>query len=355
MPSATEVAERVWYGADALASMARGALAPAAALYGAAIARRNAGYDRGEGVVRGAIPALSVGNLTVGGTGKTPVSAWFVAQSLAAGARPALVLRGYGDDEPAVHARLNPAARVIADADRVAGIAAAARAGCDCAVLDDAFQHRRAAREVDVVLVSVDRWRDDVRLLPAGPFREPLAALARASLVVLTEKAPPPGARERVRAAVSRVTRAPVAVVSLAAGRLRPLTEDASADAGASRPLASLAGRRVLAVSAIGDPGAFHRQLAGAGLTVAPLVFPDHHVYTSADVTRIVAAAGDAPVVCTLKDAVKLAPRWPAGGAPAAWYLWQHVVPVDGAEALSAAVRALLAARGPSGGVPSSP
>jgi tetraacyldisaccharide 4'-kinase len=348
MPTPSDVAERVWYGESALAAVTRAALAPASAAFAAVVARRNAAYDRGEGVVRGAIPALSVGNLTVGGTGKTPVAAWFVRALRDAGATPALVLRGYGDDEPAVHAVLNPGVPVVVDADRVAAVARAAREGADCVVLDDAFQHRRAARAVDVVLVSVDRWRDDVRLLPAGPFREPLSALGRASLVVLTEKAPAPGLRTVTRAAVTRVTRAPVAVVRLVPGRLRTL--DGTTEAAP----ASWRGRRVLAVSGIGDPASFARQLTALGLEVETLAFPDHHGYGDADVTRIVAAAAGAPVVCTLKDAVKLAPRWP-GDAPTAWYLSQAVVPDDGAEALSAAVRALLGARGPSrGATPSS-
>ena len=344
MPTPSEIADAVWYGEGVVASVTRAALAPAAAVFGAVVARRNAAFDRHEGVERGPIPSLSVGNLTVGGTGKTPVAAWFVRTLRDAGARPALVLRGYGDDEPAVHAVLNPDVPVVVDADRVAAVVRAAREGADCAVLDDAFQHRRAARAVDVVLVSVDRWRDDVRVLPAGPFREPLASLARASLVLLTEKAPASGLRARVHAAVTRATRAPVAVVRLVPGLLRTL------DGTSAVAPSSWRGRRVLAVSGIGDPAAFERQVAALGPEVETLVFPDHHAYGDADVARIVATAAGAPVVCTLKDAVKLAPRWP-GDVPAAWYLSQAVVPDDGAEALSTAVRALLDARGSWNGV----
>ncbi|MCU0618859.1 MAG: tetraacyldisaccharide 4'-kinase [Gemmatimonadaceae bacterium] len=349
MSASAELADRLWYGRGRGAALARQLLAPAAWLFGAVVARRAARFDRGDGRVPGPVPALSVGNLTVGGTGKTPLSAWFVRAAREAGARPALVLRGYGDDEPQVHAVLNPEVPVVVNADRVAAVARAAAEGADCVVLDDAFQHRRAARVVDVVLVSVDRWDDRVRLLPAGPFREPLPALARASLVVLTEKAPAAGQRARALAAVRAATTAPVAVVRLAPDGWRPI------DGGPARVAADAwRGTRVLAVSAIGDPEAFHRQLAALGLLVTPLVFADHHAYSAADVARIVATAAGAPVLCTLKDAVKLAPRWP-GGAPPAWYLSQAVVPDDGAEALSAAVRALLAARGPGGGAIRSP
>ncbi|HYW49712.1 MAG TPA: tetraacyldisaccharide 4'-kinase, partial [Gemmatimonadaceae bacterium] len=105
MPLA-DVAERVWYGEGATARIARVLLSPASALYGAAIDRINARYDA-TAPTSGSIPAVSIGNLTVGGTGKTPVSAWFAGAFRAAGASPAIVLRGYGDDEIHVHRLLN--------------------------------------------------------------------------------------------------------------------------------------------------------------------------------------------------------------------------------------------------------
>src|SRR5690348_7442624 len=130
------------------------------------------------------LPTLSVGNVTVGGTGKTPVAAWIAAELIDRGARPAIVLRGYGDDEPLVHARLNPDVPVIVAPDRLEGIARAAASGADVAVLDDAFQHRRAQRTADIVLVSAERWTRTPRLLPAGPWRESLRALRRTSMIL---------------------------------------------------------------------------------------------------------------------------------------------------------------------------
>ncbi len=336
------VRDWLWHGGSPAARLARGALSPVAALYGVVTAGRGALYDTGVlRAHRGAIPAVSVGNLTVGGTGKTPVAAWLARELAARGARPAIVLRGYGDDEPLVHERLNPGVPVIATADRVDGIARAAAAGvsADLAVLDDAFQHRRAARAADLVLVSADRWPARPRLLPAGPFREPLGALRRASLVVITRKAA--GAEEvaRVRAAVAAaVPGVPMAVIRLALGALR----DA---AGAERPLASLRGAAVLAISAVGDPRAFEAQLAAAGAVVRARAFSDHHAFTAADAASLAASMPRGEIaLCTLKDFVKLAPRWPRQ-APPLWYVSLDATVEEGRDAIDGLIAALLRAR----------
>ena len=155
------------------ARVARELLRPASWLYGSVVAARNAGYDHGW--LRShalAIPAVSVGNLTVGGTGKTPVSAYVAARLAERGMKPAIVMRGYGSDETLVHARLNPAIPVFVSADRVRGALAAKEAGCNVAVLDDAYQHRRARRDADIVLLSAE-LAGPVRALPAGAWREP--------------------------------------------------------------------------------------------------------------------------------------------------------------------------------------
>ena len=184
------LAERVWYGGDALASSVRTALIPAERIFGGLVGARDILYDAGWlPALETPIPAVSVGNLTVGGTGKTPMAAWIARGLAARGAQPAVVLRGYGDDEPLVHRALNPDIPVIVGADRVAAVAQAAAAGATVAVLDDAFQHRRVQRLADIVLISADRWTGDVRLLPAGPWREPLESVRRATLVVVTRKA----------------------------------------------------------------------------------------------------------------------------------------------------------------------
>src|SRR5690348_617881 len=185
-----DLVERVWFGDDALARAARVVLAPSEALYRLAVGVRETLFDAGVLAAREpALPTLSVGNVTVGGTGKTPIAAWIAKELLDRGVRPAIVLRGYGDDEPLVHARLNPEVPVIVSADRVVGIASAREAGATIAVLDDAFQHRQVSRAADVVLVSADRWSPSQHLLPAGPLREPLGALRRATIIVVTRKA----------------------------------------------------------------------------------------------------------------------------------------------------------------------
>src|SRR5919205_723592 len=125
-----ELVERVWFGDDLLARAARDALLPGEILYGAVIGLRKALYDSGILTThKPALPTVSVGNLTVGGTGKTPVAAWIATELIERGERPAIVLRGYGEDEPLVHARLNPTIPVIVSADRASGIVNARVAG----------------------------------------------------------------------------------------------------------------------------------------------------------------------------------------------------------------------------------
>jgi len=355
--AATRFVERAWYGDDAAAKATRLALRPLAALYGVAVATRGRLYDRELLTVQDtAIPALSVGNLTVGGTGKTPVAAWLAAQLRALGARPAIVLRGYGGDEPLVHGVLNPDVPVVASADRVAGIADAAARGADVAVLADAFQHRRARRVADVVLLSADRWDGSPPLLlPAGPWREPLSALRRASLAIVTRKAASVSRAAEVVAAVRAA--APglaVAVVHLAPADLRPAP--GATPSGDTIPLVSLAGSSTFAVSAIGDARAFHAQLeeAGASLRPPPAVYPDHHAFDDADVARLVRDGALASrVVCTLKDAVKLSPRWPRA-APPLWYVSQRVAPEGGAGAVQDLLHGVLLARAPGATLPTS-
>ena len=333
--------ERAWFGDGPVSRVAGVALAPLGWSFAAVVAARNALYDRGLFAADDAhLPALSVGNLSVGGTGKTPVAAWAAARLAERGAHPAVVMRGYGNDEPLVHARLNPGVPVIADADRVRGMAAARAAGADCAILDDAFQHRRARRVADWVLVSAEQWRTGQRLLPAGPLREPVASLARASVVVVTRKtASADDAEARARSLARHVPGGHWAVCHLAP---HDLVDVATCE---RRPLAWLAGRRVLAVAAIGAPASFFEQLRALGAQVIPQPHPDHHAFSAAEVASLAAAAPayDA-VLCTLKDAVKLGPLWPRA-APAPWYVSQHAVVERGRPALEASIEAVLAAR----------
>ncbi len=339
------IAERVWYGHDVGARLARAGLSPLALLFGAVAGARSALYDRHVTRTHAlALPALSVGNLTVGGTGKTPVAAWIARRLADRGARPALVLRGVGDDESRVHALLNPDVPVVTSADRVTGAREASALGSDVVVLDDAFQHRRASRTVDLVLLAAERARAPVRLLPAGPYREGLDALARASAVVVTRKsASSDEARALVAMLGARQPDLPSAVVHLAADSLRPW----NAPPESIEPTDALHGARVLAVSGIGDPRAFETQLRQVGASVESAAFADHHAYDDADVARLVRRAEQVDrVVCTLKDAVKLGPRWPRE-ARALWYVSQRVTVERGGPVLEGLLDRLLAARSP--------
>jgi len=319
------LARAVWYGTGALSVAVRAVLWPVEVLFTGI--STTVGARRARGAGHTAVPTVSVGNLTVGGTGKTPLAAWFAAALRERGFKPALLLRGYGDDEPMVHERLNPDVPVLVDAARRRSGKRALAQGATALVMDDAFQHRRMPRDLDVVLLSADDWDGRVRLLPAGPFREPLSALRRAHLAVVTRKA---ATREQAAAVVAEVRRVcpriPVAVAHLAPGRLVEWR------GGLSEAASALNGQQILAVSGIGSPGPFVAQLRSAGADVQDVTFGDHHAFSDADVEMLASrAAGVARVVCTLKDAVKLGPRWPRN-APGLWYLSQTVVWEAGAE-----------------------
>lgn len=320
MSRASEALLTAWASDGAAARV----LAPLGWVYGGLMRVRNAAYD--VGMLRRTatgVPTISIGNRSVGGTGKTPVSAWVADAIRARGGRPGIVLRGYGDDEPEVHRRLVPDAVVVADPDRVRGAARAVAAGATAIVLDDAFQHRRVARDLDVVLVAAE-WVGSARCLPAGPWREPVAGLARADLLLVTRRTASADAAAALAASLSARWGVSSAVAYLAPGEVRAVEGPA---------VLPSAGQRILAVSGIGAPGAFADQLRRSGAVVDAMPFPDHHAYTPADVRAIVARAeGTTAVVCTLKDAVKLASLWPAG-APGLWYL-SHTVRFEVGEAV---------------------
>ena len=314
--------ERIWFGEDRAARAARAALIPAERVFAGISGLRTLFYDAGWANGRTpALPVVSVGNLTVGGTGKTPIAAWVARWLRDHGGHPAIVMRGYGEDEPLVHRTVNPEIEVITGADRAAAVEEAANRGADIVVLDDGFQHRQLRRDVDIVLVSADQWTDDIHLLPAGPWREPLSAARRADLVIVTRKAVSERAVDRVNEVLARV-----------APRVRRMSvllepDELIRSGGSERePITALHGERIVAVAAVGDPEAFFKQLEARGAVVERLAFRDHHRFTATDVARITAAAhGSARVIGTLKDVVKLRTLWPRG-APALWYVSQRVV-----------------------------
>jgi tetraacyldisaccharide 4'-kinase len=335
------IAQQIWTDESFGARAARAALSPFAFIYRMGTTARRILYDRGLLTSTAAsIPVASVGNLTVGGTGKTPFAAW-LAERLSAHARPAIVIRGYGADETSVHQQLNPQVPVIVDADRARGIEEARRRGADIVVLDDGFQHRRVERVSDIVLVSVEQMTRPVHLLPAGPWREPLASARRATLVVLTRKAATDSDVERARARLQReAPGVPMSVVRFAPGEL------VNVDSGSRQPIDLIRGVPVLAVAAIGEPGLFAQQLAELGAEVTLAAFRDHHEFTARDVTELadrVAPAGLA--ICTLKDAVKLRGWWP--GASRLWYVSQQLKVEQGQSELDRVIEKLLDARVP--------
>jgi tetraacyldisaccharide 4'-kinase len=312
------VIEKLWRDDSSSARAGRAALLPLELIYRSAMAVRGELFDRDILPTHPSpIAVVSVGNITVGGTGKTPVSALIASRLAGLGRQPAIVLRGYGGDEPFVHARLNPSVPVIIDADRSAGITSAHHGGADVAVLDDGFQHRRAHRDEDVVLVSADSWSNTQRMLPAGPYREPPRALRRATVIVITSKVASAARIDQVADWVNHVAPAKPVVVA----RLIQYDLVRVVPPGETVNVEALAGKRVVAVAGVADPSGFFAQIEARGATVIPVPFADHHLFTDDDVTRIVGLGRGAHyTLCTLKDAVKLGPLWPASAAPL-WYV----------------------------------
>lgn len=332
---------RWWAGeAGAAGKALDAALLPAEWGFRGVVALRNRAFDAGVlAVERVAVPVISVGNVGVGGAGKTPFAAWLAARLVAWGRRPAIALRGYGEDEVLLHRELNPDVPVFAAARRVEAAREAVDAGRDVVVLDDAFQHRRLARDADLVLLPVEGWTGAPRLLPRGPWREGVSALARADAIVLTRKTATAARAAEVAAEISRIAPGkPVAVCHLAPGALVPL------HGGDARPAADLAGQKVLAVAALAAPGLFVDNLRACGALVEGALYPDHHPFSDADARAIAARAAGRTVLMTHKDAVKLRPLLPP--SLDALMLTQTVEFDSGLDALDSVLRRALEARG---------
>jgi tetraacyldisaccharide 4'-kinase len=330
--------DEIWTARGKRARVLRALLTPAELLYGAGVSVRGKLYDWGVlPAEEFSVPVLSIGNLTVGGTGKTPVAAWFARRILDRGVTPGIVLRGYGGDETIVHRRLNEGIPVIADPDRARGIREAIANGVGAVVLDDAFQHRRAGRDADVVLINADAWGGRPRLLPAGPWREPLRSARRATLIVVTRKIADKSVVADVRRALANAAPSvPVVSIHLAPSELR------STATGQSLPLQALQGADLTAIAAIAYPDAFFKQLTQLGAIVRPISFPDHHAFTAAEARALVTRASDSDfVVCTLKDAVKLEALWPAE-AGSLWYVSQRLRIEDGQQHVDRLIENLL-------------
>jgi tetraacyldisaccharide 4'-kinase len=293
-------------------------------LYGGLARARRGWYERRPASRRRLDrPVISVGNLSVGGTGKTPLVAAIAAWLLAQGERPAILSRGYArrdrtpepavvsdgvtvrlgvyaaGDEPLMLARAVPGAVVVVGADRHAsGRCAETELGATVHVLDDGFQHVQLARDLDIVVTSSGALAAD-HVLPKGRLREPLDALARASVLVVV------GADDR--AAGGEAARYGVAC---ALGASRRLSAPVEVQGGVPPP-----GARVVAVAGIGQPEQFVAALGPRGFDVAASqIYADHHWFTAADlaeVARIAEAHRAWGVLTTDKDAVRLEPLGP--------------------------------------------
>lgn len=318
-------------------------LRPLTPLYAAAVTLRAAAYRRGLlGSRRLPIPVVSIGNLTFGGTGKTPTTISLVRDLARRGKRPGVLTRGYGrqgsdplvvvgpehqfdaamvGDEALEMASRLPGVPIVVDADRVRGGRTAMTMHADIVILDDGFQHLRIARDLDLVLIDAgDPWGGG-HLPPLGRLREPVNALARASAVLVTKL---PARYEPVLSAIEHRVRDIRPDLPILASRLEPqrLLIDGNWD-DPSR----LAGQRVLAFAGLGRPEGFATLLEEAGARiVGRRWFPDHHSYSTEDERHLASTAAelDCVPVTTAKDAVKLT----ADFQP--WVVEAGIVPIEG-------------------------
>jgi tetraacyldisaccharide 4'-kinase len=324
--------------ADGLrAALARLVLRVAAFGYGVGVRVRNGAYDRGwRKCERAAIPVISLGNLTTGGTGKTPFAAFVARWFRKHGVRVCFISRGYraGDsadwrpsfapfvrgaqggaeseagstmnDEALVLDQLCPDVPHLQNPDRVAAASVAhEELDSQLIILDDGFQHRRLARDLDIVLIDATNPWGFGYLLPRGLLREPASSLKRADLVVITR--------------VDQVPRGDVEAIRRQVASMHPGCTVAEAtfpparlinSAGKTATLESLPGRSIAAFCGIGNPAAFRAGLDQLGWKVADFrSFPDHHHYTRADVDDLERWSRGLTVdaaVCTQKDLVKI-------------------------------------------------
>lgn len=290
-------------------------------LYRAVIERRNRRYDSGRGVVEFDRPCISVGNLSVGGTGKTPMVATVVGWLRGAGHAPVIAMRGYRSrggesDEAREHRARFPDVPIVARPDRAQGLielfdrAEEEEHRLDCIVLDDGFQHRRIARQLDIVLIDATRDPFADRLLPAGWLREPVSSLTRAHAVVVThaeavEAAAVKGLLDRLRGACSTGTAWAICRHAWAGFvRRGPDGTDTRVEADALR------GAAVTAVCAIGNPEAFLLMVRRhVGRCADAVVLRDHARFPARLVRRLASSRG--VVLTTEKDWSRLAPLWP--------------------------------------------
>ena len=320
---------RIWYDG----AIGQAALTPLAWLYGRIVAARRGAFESGRRrVSRAGAAVIVVGNLTVGGTGKTPMVAWLAWQLGALGRKVGIASRGYGSahsgtqlvdssadwrtfgDEPVLLQR-RTGVPVVVDADRVAAAQRLVTLGADVIVCDDGLQHLRLARDFELVVIDGARGLGNGRLLPAGPLREPAARLGAVDAVIINGE-PRPGLLEtlmRLGAPAPLFMRMVPAAIEPVRGTEagETLADELAAQAGSGgagaalwgHRLEDLHGMRVHAVAGIGNPGRFFELLTSFGLEIVPHAFADHHPFSARDLDL----PGDLPILMTEKDAVRCA------------------------------------------------
>ncbi|HEX6309223.1 MAG TPA: tetraacyldisaccharide 4'-kinase [Longimicrobiales bacterium] len=327
----SDLARRLWNGELGAPGAALSiALAPAELAYRVAAGVRNFAYDHHLlPTSAAAVRIISIGNIAVGGSGKTPFTSWLAQRLARRGRHPAIVHGGYADDEPELHRTWTPDIPVIVNRDRTRAVARAAAAGADVVLLDDAFQHRRLRRDLDIVLVAVERWRSAPRLLPRGPWRESPAALVRADLIVCLRRTPAARESSAIAEALHRSSGRDVIRAYLRPG---PWTRD-----GEPAPAPDA---QVLLVAGVADPALFEANVRETGVPVAAvLTFPDHHDYTTADAERIRTAAAGRTIVTSAKDWIKLRSLLDAASV---YVLGQELIIEQGSDVLDGALERVL-------------
>jgi tetraacyldisaccharide 4'-kinase len=293
--------QKIWYDQSSSVGLL---LLPLSWLFGVLIFLRQAAYTLGLlKSYRLSKPVIVVGNLTVGGTGKTPVVIWLASKLQGQGIKVGVITRGYGGNAQSWPQQVIPSSDpvmvgdeailiarrtntiVVAGPDRVAAGKLAIEAGAEVLISDDGLQHYRLQRDCELVVVDGKRMFGNGYLLPAGPLREPISRLKRASLVLLNQRGDGSSATFTQPSITFRVL----------LGHMQSLTT------GQSRSLAELQGQQVHVVTAIGHPQAFISALEALGMQVLAHLHPDHALFNRADIDF-----GDQlPVLMTEKDAVK--------------------------------------------------
>lgn len=284
--------------------------------YYAVTSLRNGCYDTGLlKSYRAPIPIVSVGNLTLGGTGKSPLVAWLARFFLDRGIRPGLISRGFGridqggNDEFLELAFRLPSVPHLQNPDRVAATKEFLRLrnseAVDLLILDDALQHRRMARDLDIVLLDATEPFGFEHVFPRGTLRESIRGLRRAGVVLLSRAdLISPEEREAIKNRVLDI--APDVVW----GEIEHVPEKMISLSGVESDVTELSGKNVFAFCGIGNPAAFRNTLNRCGAEVVELAaFPDHHHYTVEELDRLIesaASSGVDRILCTMKDLVKI-------------------------------------------------